>query len=108
LYGSNIQSQEPESEVWTLLDHREDDTTIGASNLTPYDFFISYPQTIIPGDVNGDGEVDILDYTALKLYIVGKPVEGFIPEAADLNADEKINAQDLVLLMNLIKNNGTE
>ena len=108
LYGSNTKSQEPESEVWTLLDHRENDTTLGATNYTPYDFFFSYPHPIILGDVNGDGEVNLLDYTALKLYIVGKPVEGFIPEAADLNTDEKINAQDLVLLMNLIKNNGTE
>ena len=108
LYGSNTQSQEPGSEVWTLLDHREDDTTIGATNYTPYDFFFATPQPIIPGDVNGDGEVNLLDYTALKLYIIGKPVVGFIPEAADLNADEKINAQDVVLLMNLIKESGTE
>ena len=35
----------------------------------------------------------------MRLYIVGKPVEGFVPEAADLNADGKINAQDVVLLL---------
>ena len=104
LFGSNTKSEVPDDEVWTLLDHRENDNTLGAVNYTPYDFFFSYPQPVIPGDVNGDGEVDTLDYEALKLYIVGKPVEGFGPEAADLNTDGKVNAQDLVLLRNMIMN----
>lgn len=104
LFGSNTKSEVPDDEVWTLLDHRENDNTLGAVNYTPYDFFFSYPQPVIPGDVNGDGEVDTLDYEALKLYIVGKPVEGFVPEAADLNTDGKVNAQDLVLLRNMIMN----
>ena len=104
LFGSNTLSEVPSDEVWTLLDRREGDTTLGATNFTPYDFFFTYPQPIIPGDVNGDGEVDDIDYTALKLYIVGKPVKGFVPEAADLNGDGIVNAQDLVLLMNIINN----
>ena len=104
LFGSNTKSEVPNDEVWTLLDHRENDNTLGAVNYTPYDFFFIYPQPILPGDVNGDGEVNSLDYEALKLYIIGKPVEGFVPEAADLNSDEKINAQDLVLLRNMIMN----
>ena len=104
LFGSNTLSEVPSDEVWTLLDRREGDTTLGATNFTPYDFFFTYPQPIIPGDVNGDGEVDDIDYTALKLYIVGKPVKGFVPEVADLNGDGIVNAQDLVLLMNIINN----
>lgn len=104
LFGSNTKSEVPDDEVWTLLDHRENDNTLGAVNYTPYDFFFSYPQPVIPGDVNGDGEANMLDYEALKLYIVGKPVEGFVPEAADLNTDGKVNAQDLVLLRNMIMN----
>ena len=104
LFGSNTKSEVPDDEVWTLLDHRENDNTLGAVNYTPYDFFFSYPQPVIPGDVNGDREANMLDYEALKLYIVGKPVEGFVPEAADLNTDGKVNAQDLVLLRNMIMN----
>ena len=104
LFGSNTRSEQPDDAVWTLLDHRENDTTLGATNYTPYDFFFTYPQPIISGDVNGDGQVDDIDYTALKLYIVGKPVKGFVPEAADLNGDGIVNAQDLVLLMNIINN----
>ena len=99
LLGSNTQSDVPDDEVWTLLDHREHDTTLGAENYTPYDFFFTYPQPVTPGDVNGDGVIDRADYEALRLHIVGKPVEGFVPAAADLNGDGKVNAQDLVILV---------
>ena len=102
LFGSNTQSEEPDDEVWMLLDRRENDTTLGATNYTPYDFYFTYPLPIIPGDVNGDGELNNLDYEMLRRYIVGKSVEGFVPEAADLNGDGKINAQDLVLLISLL------
>ena len=102
LLGSNTKSEVPDDEIWMLLDHREGDTTLGAVNYQPYDFFFATPQPVIPGDVNGDGEVNALDYEALKAYIVGKPVEDFVPEAADLNEDGKINAQDLVKLILLL------
>ena len=98
LFGSNTQSEVPDDAVWTLLDHRENDTTLGATNYTPYDFFFTYQQ-VIPGDVNGDGEVNALDYEMLRRYIVGIPVEGFVLEAADLNGDGKVNAVDVVLLI---------
>ena len=98
LFGSNTNSQVPDDSVWTLLDRRENDTTLGAENLRPYDFYFTYPQPILPGDVNGDGSVDAADYAALQQYIIGKPAEDFVPEAADLNGDGRINAQDLVLL----------
>ena len=104
LLGSNTQSLEPNDDVWMLLDRRENDTTLGATNFTPYDFYFNYPQPVTPGDVNGDGRVDAADYTALQLYIIGKPVEGFVPEAADLNEDGKVNAQDLVKLIQAIAN----
>ncbi|MBQ9169741.1 MAG: CotH kinase family protein [Bacteroidaceae bacterium] len=104
LFGSNTQSEVPDQDCWTLLDHREDDTTLGAANLTPYDFFFTYPQPVTPGDVNNDGQVDMLDYEMLRRYIVGRTAEGFVPEAADLNADGKVNAQDLVLLAKMINN----
>ena len=98
LLGSNTQSLVPDDDVWVLLDRREKDTTLGAENFKPYDFFFSYPQPIMAGDVNGDSRIDAADYEALQLYIIGKPVEGFVPEAADLNGDGRINGQDLVLL----------
>ena len=102
LYGSNTRSTISSHQSWTLLDRHEDDTTLGALNYTPYDFYFAYPQPVIAGDVNGDDVVDALDYQAMRLYIVGKPVEGFVPQAADLNGDGKINAQDLVELIKLL------
>jgi len=102
LFGSNTPSETPDDGVWTLLDRRENDTTLGATSFTPYDFFFTYPQPVMPGDVNGDGHVDAADYEALQLFIIGKPVEGFVPEAADLNGDGKVNAQDLVKLTQAI------
>ena len=102
LFGSKTMSEEPDDDVWTLLDRREDDTTLGATSYMPYDFFFSYPLPVSPGDVNGDGRVDGLDFTALKLYIIGKPAKNFVPEAADLNTDGKINAQDLVKLAQML------
>ena len=103
LLGSNTKSEVPDDEVWTLLDRREKDTTLGAASYMPYDFFFSYPAPPVPGDVNGDGVIDRADYEALKAHIVGKPVEGFVPVAADLNEDGKINAQDLVKLLTILR-----
>ena len=44
LLGSNTQSEQPYDAVWTLLNHRENDNTLGAQVYTPYDFFFTYPQ----------------------------------------------------------------
>ena len=47
------------------------------------------------GDVNGDGNVNVLDYALLKRYVMGI---GKLPEdgqaVADVNKDGKINAID--------------
>ena len=102
LLGSNVKSKVPGSNVWTLLDRRENDNTLGAVNYTPYDFFFTYPTPVIPGDVNGDGLTSLLDYEAMRAYIVGKQVEGFSAEAADINADGKVNAQDLMRLIHIL------
>ena len=48
LWGSNTKSEEPNEAVWTLIDHRKDDTTLGATNYTPYDFIL--PELVI-GDL---------------------------------------------------------
>ncbi|MCR5851662.1 MAG: CotH kinase family protein [Bacteroidaceae bacterium] len=43
LYGSNTQLYDPEDPEWELIEEREDDWTLQATNYTPYDFYISDP-----------------------------------------------------------------
>jgi hypothetical protein len=41
LLGSNSKSSQPNDAVWTLLDHRENDKSLGAEALATYDFVIT-------------------------------------------------------------------
>lgn len=63
------------------------------------------PQEDIVGDVNNDGLVDGKDIDAIIRYILEGDYEGFIFENADVNADEKINAADIVEVVKIIKAN---
>ena len=55
------------------------------------------------GDVNGDGFVDADDIQAIADYIMGKNPSGFNFANANMNGDTKVDAADLVLLVNLVK-----
>ena len=51
----------------------------------------------IPGDVNGDGKVNVKDITLLAQYLAEWDVS-IDSNAADVNADGKINVKDITLL----------
>lgn len=53
--------------------------------------------TTIPGDINNDGEVNILDYIALQKYIMN-PSSGMELKNADINGDGRVNTSDLFAL----------
>ncbi len=55
--------------------------------------------TIQQGDVNNDGEVDILDAVLVIKYSLGKNPTGFIVAAADMNGDNEIDILDAVLII---------
>ena len=57
----------------------------------------------IPGDADGNGTVGPEDITAVVKYITTGDDEGLIFENADLNGDEKVDAADLVLLINMLQ-----
>ena len=57
---------------------------------------------VILGDANGDGNVNVTDYTAMSHYIMGNPPEDFNEKAADTNGDGKINVADYTGLAHLI------
>ena len=54
---------------------------------------------LTPGDVNGDGQVTISDYTAIRLHILSlKPLSGAFALAADVNGDGQITISDYTLV----------
>lgn len=53
----------------------------------------------VDGDLNGDGNVSITDYSILKQYIIQQmTLEGIEYEAGDLNKDGKITLTDLSMI----------
>ena len=56
----------------------------------------------IPGDINGDGVVNVSDYIGIANHILGIPQEGFIEKAGDVNEDNVINVSDYIGLANFI------
>ena len=96
LLGSNTKSEQPNDDVWTLLDRRVNDNTIGAANYTPYDFTITYLQptpiytvtatapeggsiTLSATEVEEGGDVTVTittneDYELASLIVAGKDV----------------------------------
>ena len=70
-------------------------------------FSFSKEVHLILGDLNGDGSLDALDYSIMKMYILDSikdlPVE-FDIEVGDLNDDKVIDAIDLAILKQYILN----
>lgn len=58
--------------------------------------------TVIPGDVNASGKVDIVDVTTTIDYILGKNPKGFIKAAADINNDGDVNIVDVTSIIDII------
>ncbi|MBQ7686267.1 MAG: choice-of-anchor D domain-containing protein [Bacteroidaceae bacterium] len=58
--------------------------------------------SIIPGDVNGDGNISVTDVTMVINHILGQTPNGFIKDAADLNGDGSISVTDVTLIIGII------
>ena len=58
--------------------------------------------SVIPGDANGDGEVNVSDIVEIVNYIMGKPSSKFIFAAADFNNDGEVNVTDIVKVVSVI------
>lgn len=54
------------------------------------------------GDANGDGEINVSDFTAIASRIMGNPPASFVEKAADVNQDGEINVGDLTAVANII------
>ena len=56
----------------------------------------------VEGDVNGDGESDVVDVVDIARYVVGTPAETFVPILADIDNSGEVNIGDAVALVNEI------
>jgi hypothetical protein len=56
------------------------------------------------GDVNFDGEINILDVVLLVSFILGVPTDEYEYIAADINGDGLLNVLDAILLIEMILN----
>ena len=57
----------------------------------------------MPGDANGNGNLDAEDVQAVVDYIMGKDSHGLVFKNADLNGDGKVDVTDIVMLVNMVK-----
>lgn len=57
----------------------------------------------LPGDVNGNGIVDLNDLNAIVDYIMGTPPVVFNLTLADVNGDGTVNVADLVKVIQIVK-----
>jgi len=63
-------------------------------------------ESILLGDINQDGIIDILDIIFIINFILGQEDFNIVEEiASDLNSDGLINIQDIILVINIILNN---
>lgn len=54
------------------------------------------------GDINGDGVVDVSDYTGVANYIHGNTPTGFVTKAADVDESGNIDVLDYTGIANII------
>ena len=61
--------------------------------------------SILPGDANDDGRVNVEDVITMMSYILGEYPISLNAEAADLNGDGIVSVTDAILLMDIITDN---
>ena len=64
-------------------------------------------RSYLPGDINGDGKVNVKDLTRLMKYINHENVT-VVTAALDVNGDGKVNVKDLTRLMKYINHEDVE
>ena len=68
--------------------------------------FVALPASALQGDVNGDGEVNTADVSAIYTEILN-PTLTYFNSACDINGDREINAADVSALYEIILNGGS-
>lgn len=79
--------------LWVVLSPTVHATTMSYSKNYP-----GFLQITCPGDVNGDGKVDIIDMSLVSAHFGTKIGDANYLPAADLNHDGKIDIVDLSIV----------
>ena len=81
----------------------DDDWVVLNDNVFLGRFTYKEPTAVImPGDVNNDGTVNIVDVTSTISYILGQEPENFNKEAADVSGDGDVNIVDVTSIIDII------
>lgn len=65
-------------------------------------FTVTVTSSVMSGDINGDGKVDVSDYIGIANHILGATSENFNEDAADVNGDGVIDVSDYIGIANII------
>ena len=76
-------------------------SSIGGENISSQTKLIYNVEISIPGDINGDGEVNVTDVVKLYSYILGNSTD-INESVVDLNGDGEVNVSDIVKLYSII------
>ncbi len=103
-YFATIPSQSIDTEIQYYI-HAEDNS--GRADNLPiagyYDFNAIGGQPSQPGDVNQDGNLDVLDIVMVVNHILGMgELNGYALTLADLNGDGIVNILDVIAIINVI------
>ena len=63
----------------------------------------NFSATVVLGDADGNGYVQQKDIDAIVNHLMGNTPDGFDEKGADANLDDKINAADIVTVVNMLK-----
>lgn len=78
---------------------------VGENSVLLYGYKVTFGASYIPGDANGDGNVNVTDIVEIVSYIMGKPSNRFVFTAADVTGDGDVNVTDIVSVVNIIMSN---
>ena len=70
-------------------------------------FAVPSARTLLPGDSNCDGQVNVMDVITTVNYIQGFNPQPFCFENADVNGDGIINVMDVIATVNIIMGGGS-
>lgn len=82
-------------------------STNGTSSLFAEAEFKLKVSSIIAGDANGDGTVNVTDIVETVKYILNNPSTSFNFAAADVNGDGQVNVTDIVCMVSIIMSSGS-